>query len=140
MPGQVILNADSVAENGIIKFEQLNIRQMPDTSSEISLIFSSLETFGNDIEELDDPLPLEIEARPCQEGESYGFLLTCLPCEPGYKLYKVQGEPGSCEPCLISEECFGSNTTAPKAHYWRSSPISRNYIKCLNKDACVGGN
>jgi len=144
-PGQdlkeqsTILNADSVAQNGTITFAQLNIRQVPDTESSISIIFASLDLFGNEIEDLIDPPAFKIQARPCEEGESYGSTLTCLPCETSYKLYKVQDEPGVCEPCLANEECFGSNTTAPRAKYWRTSPISENYIKCLNPSACLGG-
>lgn len=78
-------------------------------------------------------------ARSCEEGESYGTALTCLPCEPGFRLYEKQLEPKSCDICLEIENCYGSNFTSPKPTYWRSSPTSENYIKCFNPEACLGG-
>lgn len=86
------------------------------------------------------PPPVEISARSCIDGEAYGALLECKKCEPGYKLYTSQDEPGSCEPCQIEEQCYGSNSTAPKAEYWRTSATSTNYIKCFNPSACLAGN
>ena len=135
--GSTILNSDSVAINGTILFAQLNIRQTPETESEIQITFSTLELFGNEIEELTSPPPIEIKARACLEGEAYGATLTCTQCERGTKLYKAQDEPGSCLPCLDNEECFGTNMTAPKASFWRSSPTSENYLECFNRDACL---
>ena len=86
------------------------------------------------------PPPFAVEARNCTEGESYGEFLTCLPCEKGFKLYKSQDKPGVCEPCQVEETCYGANTTAPVAEYWRTSPTSTNYLKCFNPSACLGGN
>ena len=80
-----------------------------------------------------------MSARGCEEGESYGEALTCLPCEAGFRLYNEQEKPGSCEPCLETESCYGSNSTAPVEKYWRSSPTSINYIECYNPDACLAG-
>ena len=98
-----MLNADSVAINGTITFAQLNIRQYPDSNTSMSIEFSNLETFGNTVDAVLAPPPLVINARACADGESYGQLLTCLPCEPGYKLYQKQGKPGTCEQCLLEE-------------------------------------
>lgn len=50
--GSTILNADSVAQNGTITFSQLNIRQEPNSTSDIRVIFSSLNLFGNKVPEL----------------------------------------------------------------------------------------
>jgi len=137
--GTTILNADSVSVNGTITFSQLNIRQEPNTTSDMRVIFSSLELFGNDIETLQSPAPFKVIARPCNKGESYGLALTCLPCEPGYKLYEVQTRPGECQPCLVTEQCYGANRTSPRPEYWRSSPESQNYLRCFNPEACLGG-
>ena len=105
----------------------------------MSFVFSNLELFHNKITEFLAPLPFEIHSRTCGEGESYGEALTCLPCEAGFYLYNVQDEPGTCEPCLETETCYGSNSTAPLPTYWRSDPTSINYIKCFNPDSCLGG-
>ena len=103
-------------------------------------VFTGLELFDNIMDDFLEPKPINIHARNCSEGESYGEALTCLPCEVGSRLYSPQNEAGSCEPCLEIETCFGSNKTAPAPGYWRSYPTSENYIECLNPDACLGGN
>ena len=137
--GSQIVNPESIAQNGTVKFNQLNIRQKPDSDAQIRFIFSGLQAFGNSIPDFDEPMPLKVHARSCNEGENYGLALTCLPCEVGYKLYDEQYEPGECNECLEMENCYGSNSTSPKAQYWRSSPTSINYIPCPNPDACLGG-
>ena len=91
------------------------------------------------MEDFDEPKPLKVHARTCDQGERYSAALTCQPCEVGTRLYDVQDEPGECAECLEMENCYGSNSTAPKAQYWRSSPTSTNYIECYNPDACLGG-
>ena len=138
--GTVMNNGESIAKKGKCIFDQLNIRQVPDSSAKMGFKFTKLQLFGNKVEELETEIPFNIFARQCDEGESYGSALTCLPCNAGSKLYKPQDEPGSCEPCLETETCYGSNSTAPLPEYWRSSAVSENYIKCFNPDACLGGN
>ena len=66
-------------------------------------------------------------------------MLTCLPCEPGFKSYQKLDSPNDCQECLEQEQCFGTNMTAPKSEYWRSSPTSDNYMKCFNPGACLKG-
>ena len=133
------MNPEAVASKGIIEFGQIQIHQKPNTKTSMRFVFTGLELFGNKIDDFLEPKPLHIQARNCSEGESYGEALTCLPCLPGFVLYKNQEEPGFCEPCLETEKCYGSNSTAPAPGYWRSFKTSQNYIECLNPDACLGG-
>ena len=120
-------------------FEALQIRQTPNTDTKFNLLFTTLKLFSNPVERFDDPVAHVIHARTCQQGETYGEALTCLPCEPGFRLYEAQLEPGTCDECLETENCFGSNQTSPKPTYWRSYATSTNYLKCFNPDACLGG-
>lgn len=137
--GSVIVNPAAVAKNGVITFQALQIRQMPDSDAQFNFLFTNLKLFDNAVESFDYPFAHVLHARTCEQGENYGEALTCLPCEPGFRLYDAQLTPGLCEECLEAENCFGSNHTSPKPTYWRSSPTSSNYLKCFNPDACLGG-
>ena len=120
-------------------FGQLKIRQVPGTDAKINFIFTNLENFGNFLPNFEKPANHIITARSCIDGENYGESLTCLPCEAGFRLYAAQKNPGTCEVCLPTEQCYGANMTSPQPFYWRSSPTSTNYIKCFNPEACLGG-
>ena len=98
-----------------------------------------MDLYNNKIESFQKPVKITVSARGCEEGESYGEALTCLPCEAGFRLYTEQDKPGTCEPCLEIESCYGSNSTAPVETFWRSSPTSINYIECYNPKACLAG-
>ena len=86
--GSVILNPESVCKDGVVTWESLNIRQVPETDLQMTFTFSQLFHFFNDVPEFQKPTAFEVTARACEEGESYGEALTCLPCEAGFRLYE----------------------------------------------------
>ena len=49
--GSVIINPETVAVNGVLTWNSLNIRQVPDSSAKMKFTFTNLETFGNEIED-----------------------------------------------------------------------------------------
>ena len=86
-PGTVILNPESVCNDGVITWESLNIRQVPGTDLQMTFSFFNLFHFLNDEPVFEKPIPFTVTARECLKGESYGEALTCLPCEAGFRLY-----------------------------------------------------
>ena len=42
--------------------------------------------------------------------------------------------------CLLNADCPGGDIITVNYGYWRSGFYSTNIIKCLYKDACIGGN
>ena len=63
--GSTIINPEEVAENGVIQFDTLNIRQTPDTDTYMQFIFTGLELYGNTVESFEQPAPVKVHARSC---------------------------------------------------------------------------
>ena len=53
----------------------------------MEFLFSNMKYYNNRISSFQAPVSITVAARGCEEGESYGEALTCLPCEAGFRLY-----------------------------------------------------
>ena len=100
----------------------------------------NVDTFGNSISFLDQPIQIEVTAFLCAIGERFSPAMTCLVCEPGSYLFERYPEPHDCNLCQAEANCYGGANTAPKAGYWREQDKNLDtYYKCPYERACLGG-
>ena len=86
--GSIITGSETQSINGVMNFTQMYIRQEQNTTSLLRMSFTNLETYGNNITEILEPVPFEVYARLCEPGERYGADLSCEVCQKGYYLYE----------------------------------------------------
>jgi ribosomal protein S27E len=78
--------------------------------------------------------------RKCVSGEILTSSLACEACPNNTYYYEAPNSISTCKECGDTAVCYGGNSTAPKAGYWRANATSESYVECPRKASCLGGN
>eukprot|EP00347_Sterkiella_histriomuscorum_P020666 403336934 len=97
-------------------------------TQELKKIFNTTDNINMEL--------IHFDFRECILGE-INVSNECAKCGLGY--YSLDQSQKQCLECPSNAECPGGSEIIVKQGYWRSSENSTNIIKCLNEDACQGG-
>jgi hypothetical protein len=112
----------------------------PGDSVSLSLDITGLEDYDNSISFLDDPIGISVSFRSCVSGEELTTSSACVACSNGTYSYTAPSGESSCLTCSAHATCYGKNSTAPIAGYWRANATTESWVTCPRAASCLGGN
>jgi hypothetical protein len=109
----ILLNNEVIAKNGVYQFRDVKLISKPGSNASLKLAISGLESFGNSISFLDNPIKFSADVRKCVAGEELTDDGKCLVCPAGTFQYFVPETKTSCQTCPKDAVCYGKSTVAP---------------------------
>lgn len=110
----------------------------PGESTYLKLNILNLDTYGNLLYFIEEPIKIGITARGCDLGEMLTPERTCVSCPPGfYSIERNITQPSICRPCPDHAICFGGADMTPTQGFVRMDEGSIVFIRCLNDRACL---